>query len=176
MKAAAEILATAAGLVDGDRKATHGEAAVTFGAAAILWRGHLAAAYGVEVPLTAADVADMMGDLKRARRICGGAHADHGLDRCGYVGLAEALAAEDRPSAEEGQSAVGSRQSEDGARRRDDADRRWMGVMRAGGVVRPLSETEIAERLAAFGVGPAGAASSDRPLPTADCRLPTGEA
>lgn len=103
MKAAADILATAAGLVDGDRKATHGEAEVTFAAAARLWRGHIAAAYGVEVPLGAADVADMMADLKRARRLCGGRAADHGLDEVGYKGLAVALAGLD-PAAGEGEA------------------------------------------------------------------------
>jgi len=91
MRAAAEILVTAAGLVDGARAATHGEAEVTFAAVARLWRGHLAAAYGLEVPLTASDVADMMADLKKGRRLCGGRAADHGLDECGYKGLAVAL-------------------------------------------------------------------------------------
>ena len=84
MRAAAEILVAAAGLVDGAR-------AVTFAAVARLWRGHLAAAYGLEVPLTASDVADMMADVKKGRRLCGGRAADHGLDECGYKGLAVAL-------------------------------------------------------------------------------------
>ena len=134
MKAAAEILATAAGLVDGDRKATHGDAAVTFGAAARLWEAHFRVRFGLSIDLDASDVADLLADFKKARRICGGAVADHGLDRCGYVGLAEALAAErwrERLPADRVFRAAPRSEAEASRRMEDDAAARREAIERA---------------------------------------------
>lgn len=85
-KRAREILATAAGLVDGDRNSAYGDARDNFTETAALWSPVL----GVEV--TAEQVALCMAQVKIARLIHNPTHADSWVDGVGYLGLGGGIA------------------------------------------------------------------------------------
>ena len=84
MRPAADILRTAADLVEGDRNDTHGGEG-TMEMVAALWStytGH---------DITPSDVGRMMALMKIARARCGKADPDHDLDAAGYLGIAGAM-------------------------------------------------------------------------------------
>jgi hypothetical protein len=84
------ILQTASQYITTDRAATHGQAEDSFGEIAKVWNwwldGRLVA------PLTAHDVAMLMGLFKDARIKVNRAHLDSYVDGCGYRALAGELA------------------------------------------------------------------------------------
>lgn len=86
MSKAADILAEAAALVDGERDRTHGAGRRNFHMTAELWSVYLG------IPIKPADVATMMALMKISRSRCGAYHADHYTDLAGYAGIAGELA------------------------------------------------------------------------------------
>lgn len=78
----------AAGLVEGDRNATYGDALAQHNRCATLWRAYLKAKYGLDVPITAEDACHMMVDLKRSRAMAGPYCRDNYIDGVGYMALA----------------------------------------------------------------------------------------
>jgi hypothetical protein len=84
---AVNVLETAAGLVGGDRQASHGDPADTHRRIAGLWNAWLAAR-GVEAALTAGDAAVMMALMKLARVAGNPGHLDSYVDAAAYVGIA----------------------------------------------------------------------------------------
>lgn len=85
MKEAADILETAARIVAGDRRATHGDARATFKRIAAFWSAYLC------VELTSRDVAMMNVLQKMARAQCGQENVDDFVDMAGYAALSGAL-------------------------------------------------------------------------------------
>lgn len=81
MKASA-VLATAATLVDGDRRETHGDPKTSFNRIAALWSAYAG------VTLTAKDVAHMMALMKMTRTMYGQHNDDDSIDMAGYIALA----------------------------------------------------------------------------------------
>lgn len=83
-----EILETAKSHITKDRQATHGKPENTFGLIAAYWSAHL------DQPISAADVAVMMGLLKIARIKTTPGHADNWIDLAGYAACGGELATE----------------------------------------------------------------------------------
>lgn len=83
---AASILMEGAGIVDGVRSKTHGARERSFRMTAAMWSAYL------EHPVSAEDVAWMMGNLKQARSKCGEKVRDHYVDGSSYPALAGELA------------------------------------------------------------------------------------
>lgn len=83
------ILSTANTAVTADRQATHGKPENTFGLIAAYWSAHL------DQPISAADVAVMMGLLKIARIKTTPDHTDNWIDLAGYAACGGELATEE---------------------------------------------------------------------------------
>lgn len=86
-----EILQTAAEYITRDRAATHGEAEDSFSTIAGVWQWWLSAR--PSGPLTAYDVAVMMGLFKIARMAGNQAHMDSPIDCAGYIAIAGEIGA-----------------------------------------------------------------------------------
>lgn len=85
----ADILAAALKAVSTDRPNTHGDAVYNHQTIAAFWETYILQKYLVKVPLTAADVCQMMALFKIARTVSGNPqHADHYVDQAGYTALA----------------------------------------------------------------------------------------
>jgi hypothetical protein len=82
-----EILDAAVQAVLVNRAATYGGAEQSFGVIAAYWSAHL------DAPVSATDVAVMMGLLKIARIKSSPAHADNWVDLAGYAACGGELAA-----------------------------------------------------------------------------------
>ena len=80
------ILATAAGLIDGERAAQNGDALATHQRIAGMWSAYLG------VPVGPVDAAAMMALLKVARVRVNPAHADNWIDLAGYAALGGEMA------------------------------------------------------------------------------------
>ena len=80
------ILSTANAAVTADRQATHGKPENTFGLIAAYWSAHL------DQPISAADVAVMMGLLKIARIKTTPDHVDNWIDLAGHAACGGELA------------------------------------------------------------------------------------
>jgi hypothetical protein len=81
-----EILGLAARAVTIERQATHGDAELGFGLIAAYWSAHL------DHPMSATDVAVMLGLLKLARAKANPAHLDNWVDVAGYAALGGEIA------------------------------------------------------------------------------------
>lgn len=92
MTVAQEILAEAADLVGGPRRAEHGDAATSFALIGEFWTNYLSARNGRFVSITNLDVAEMMVLFKISRVLCGTPSRDHFLDQAGYAALAGDIA------------------------------------------------------------------------------------
>lgn len=79
---ASTVLATAATLVDGDRRETHGDPKQSFERAAQLWSAYLGAT------VTPGDVPMMLALLKINRSLYGEHNDDDFIDAAGYIALA----------------------------------------------------------------------------------------
>lgn len=84
---AAEILAAAAALVDGDRANSHGPKLRNHQNIATLWSAWLQVRRDPSAPLTPADAAAMMVLLKLARSQLGGKNVDDALDAAAYAAI-----------------------------------------------------------------------------------------
>lgn len=82
------ILSEADRLITGDRQDTYGDARAMHGRIAAYWAAHL------DHPVSAADVAVMMGLLKLARASAAPAHEDSYIDAAAYAALAGEIATE----------------------------------------------------------------------------------
>jgi hypothetical protein len=97
---AVDICATAANLVGGSRKGTHGDKTINFANTAALWNAILeaklrqisAAELQAFPRLTALDVANMLEAFKIARRYSGTHNLDDYIDGAGYAGCAGEVA------------------------------------------------------------------------------------
>lgn len=87
---ATSILARAADLVGGDRRAQHGDAAALHATIARLWNVYLCARPGRMIE--AHDVAMMMALLKVARTTTGAHNEDNYVDGAGYIAIGGQLA------------------------------------------------------------------------------------
>lgn len=85
MKAATDILNTAAVIVSGDRRETHGDARATFKRIARFWSAYLC------IEITDRDVAMLNVLQKMARAQCGQENVDDFVDMAGYAALSGAL-------------------------------------------------------------------------------------
>ncbi|MGY3609910.1 MULTISPECIES: DUF6378 domain-containing protein [unclassified Bradyrhizobium] len=86
---ASEILASAAELVCGDRKAAYGDVMDGLGRIALMWNGLLTiAGKAPKRPIDEHDVAQMMSSLKQARAYTGPLRADNHIDQCGWSAIA----------------------------------------------------------------------------------------
>lgn len=83
----AEILAEASRIVTTDRNNQYGEPENLFGLIAAFWSTHL------DHPVSAHDVAVMMGLMKCARMKANPQHTDSAVDACGYMAIAGEIAA-----------------------------------------------------------------------------------
>ena len=83
----ADILAEASRIVTTDRNNQYGEPEELFDQIAAYWAFHLGH------PVTAYDVAVMMGLMKCARMRANPAHRDSAVDACGYLAIAGELGA-----------------------------------------------------------------------------------
>lgn len=88
----AEILAEASRIVTTDRNNQYGEPEELFGLIAAYWTAHL------DHPVSAHDVAVMMGLMKCARMKANPAHLDSALDAVGYLAIAGEIAAKSCPN------------------------------------------------------------------------------
>lgn len=79
---ASTVLATAASLVDGDRRETHGDPKQSFNRIAALWSAYTGCT------LSAKDVAHMMALMKMTRTMYGTHNDDDSVDMAGYIALA----------------------------------------------------------------------------------------
>lgn len=86
---AGAVLREAADLVDGPREAEHGDKRASFDGIAHMWQAYLDCRGAG--PLTGYDVAQLMVLLKMTRPLYGQRMRDHGLDQCGYSGIATML-------------------------------------------------------------------------------------
>lgn len=80
------VFAEAEEIVNGDREQTYGHPAKNLAATALMWKAHIEAKYGIQVPLDCFDVAWMMVGLKQCRQM----HMpkrDNLVDAIGYIGL-----------------------------------------------------------------------------------------
>lgn len=82
------ILTEANRLITGDRQDTYGDARAMHGRIGAYWSAHL------DHPVSASDVAVMMGLLKLARASAAPAHADSYVDAAAYAALAGEIATE----------------------------------------------------------------------------------
>ncbi len=82
----ADILDAAKTAVTRDRAATHGDAAITFGAIARVWSARLG------VTITPEQVTILMSDLKGCRAWYNPDHADNWIDMAGYPACGGELA------------------------------------------------------------------------------------
>lgn len=82
-----DILAEASRIVTQDRNNQYGEPEELFGLIAAYWTAHL------DHPVSAHDVAVMMGLMKCARMQANPAHLDSAVDACGYLAIAGELGA-----------------------------------------------------------------------------------
>ena len=89
MTVAGDILREAADIVDGARNQTHGSKERSFVMIAAIWSAYL------EHPVSPADVAWMMAQMKSARSKCGTPLKDHALDAAGYAAIAGELGSND---------------------------------------------------------------------------------
>ena len=89
-----EICTNAANLVGGDRQKTHGDMVKNHDNIARLWEAYLNIRPDWDAPLTALDVAHMMGLLKIARTQAGTFNLDDYIDMAGYASVAGEIAAE----------------------------------------------------------------------------------
>ena len=89
---ASDFCDTAAGLISGDRNATHGEAGENHANIAALWNAYLQRRFGTlaRVNLTARDAMLMMSLFKIARTMTGRHNPDDYVDGIGYLALAGA--------------------------------------------------------------------------------------
>lgn len=87
---AADICATAADLVSGERDRQHGDAKINHENIAALWNAYLG--YRLRAPLTAKDAAIIMALLKIARTKTGDHNDDDYVDAVGYLALAGQMA------------------------------------------------------------------------------------
>lgn len=85
-----EVLRLANQYIVSDRAATHGKAEDSFGQIAGAWNWWLAER--LTSPLTAFDVAQMMGLFKDARIKGNPTHSDSYIDGCGYRAIAAEIA------------------------------------------------------------------------------------
>lgn len=92
---AAELVTRAAGLVGGDRAATHGPKLENHQNIADLWNAYLGRQ--LNAPIKASQVALMMALLKIARTKCGAMNLDDYVDLAGYAGCAGEIAQGDAP-------------------------------------------------------------------------------
>ena len=83
-----EILDEAARLITGSRQDVYGDARAMHGRIAAYWSAHL------DHPVSAADVAVMMGLLKLARAKASPTHMDSYVDAASYAALAGEMATE----------------------------------------------------------------------------------
>jgi hypothetical protein len=79
---AKETLETAASLVSGDRRETHGNPKSSFSRTATMWSAYL------DCDISAKDVALMMALLKVTRTMAGNHNDDDYVDGAGYMALA----------------------------------------------------------------------------------------
>jgi hypothetical protein len=79
---ASTVLATAATLVDGDRRSTHGDPKTSFNRIAAMWSAYTG------VTISAKDVAHMMALMKMTRTMYGEHNDDDFIDEVGYIALA----------------------------------------------------------------------------------------
>lgn len=93
MTAAGQICRAAAALVEGDRRATHGDAISVYADLAAQWNAYLGSRLAAGRRLSAKDAALMMALLKIARTKNGGHNPDNYVDLAGYAGLAGEIAA-----------------------------------------------------------------------------------
>ncbi len=92
---AKEILETAGRLVAGERDRLHGNMLNNFDCIAEIWSAIIkASGKGLDAPLDAHDVANMMEGLKIARRYSGEFNADDYVDGAGYAACAGFVRAE----------------------------------------------------------------------------------
>ena len=84
---ASTIVGTAADFVKGDREHTHGDKLANHRAIACIWNGYFKA-NGLDVEVSAHDVALMMVLLKVARTLNGAFNVDDYIDIAGYAGVA----------------------------------------------------------------------------------------
>lgn len=79
---ASTVLATAATLVDGDRRNTHGDPKASFRRIAAMWSAYTG------VTISERDVAHMMALMKMTRTMYGEHNDDDYVDQVGYIALA----------------------------------------------------------------------------------------
>lgn len=94
-KTAVDICKHAAGLVGGDREASHGDKLVSFTIIAEFWEAYRrgkCATHPNDPRYTAEDAANMMEMLKVARRLIGDYNPDDYVDGAGYAGVAGEIA------------------------------------------------------------------------------------
>lgn len=82
----ADILAEASRIVTTERNNQYGEPENLFGVIGAYWGAHL------DHPVSAHDVAVMMGLMKLARMKANPKHLDSAVDACGYLAIAGELA------------------------------------------------------------------------------------
>lgn len=86
------VLETATNLVGGERARTHGDKLANHEKIARLWNAHLENRLDPAAPLSALDVALMMGLLKIARVTSGTHNPDNYVDLAGYAAVAGEIA------------------------------------------------------------------------------------
>ena len=89
-----EICRKAGELVSGDRQKSHGDKVENHRNIAAFWQTYIACKYGIDVPLSALDAANMMEALKIARRCTGEHNPDDYVDGAGYAAVAGEIASE----------------------------------------------------------------------------------
>ncbi|MBE0530258.1 MAG: hypothetical protein IH626_05480 [Rhodospirillales bacterium] len=92
MSAGGDICRQAAGLVEGDRNATHGDALAVYADLASLWNAFLGDRLAGGRKLSARDAALMMALLKISRTRHGRHNPDNYVDLAGYAGVAGEIA------------------------------------------------------------------------------------
>lgn len=97
---AAEILRTAADIVDGARNQIHGDKERSFAAIANFWNVYLDNRADPLAPILARDVAAMMVQMKIARAEHGTYIEDHAVDMAGYAAIYGELRNAEQPKPE----------------------------------------------------------------------------
>lgn len=92
MSAAGTICRRAAGLVEGERNVTHGEALAVYADLAAAWNAYLNGRLAPGHALTAKDTALMMALMKISRTRHGRHNPDNYVDLAGYGGIAGEIA------------------------------------------------------------------------------------
>lgn len=72
-------------LITGERARTHGDFILQHDRAAMMIQAYLKAKYGLDVPLRASDVLQMLIAVKDSRDMTGAFNDDNGRDRIGYA-------------------------------------------------------------------------------------------